>query len=179
MKRMTNAELIEYNRNRKICQICICTKRDVEEVMDEWIYKLKVGPWKVISISDENVIDPRVGDEKLEGKFKYICALATYGNVQIEIMQPVFGYFPAQNYLDRRGEGLQHFKEQFSTDEEMQARVKELETIGYKKMFNGGLHEDRFCLFDTEDSLGFTLELGNFANITLDKSEYYIYPREN
>lgn len=175
---MSNEELLKSSADRRVCQICLVTRRDIEEVMDEWIDKLKVGPWKVISISDENVIDPRVGDEPLQGKFKYLCALATYGNVQIEIMKPVYGYFPAQDRLDRCGEGLQHFKEQFLSNEAMQQRIRELEGLGYKKMFNGGLREDRFCLFDTEGSLGFTLELGNFADITLDESEYYLYPRE-
>lgn len=178
MARMTNKELLEYNKNRKVCQICIATRRNIEEVMDEWIDKLKVGPWTVLTMSDETVLNPRHGDEKVEGKFKFYCALAMYGNIQIEIIQPVYGYFPAEDFLNRTGGGLQHFKEQYSSDEEMDAKVKELEMMGFAKTFSGGLKEDRFCNFDTEASLGFSLELGNFANITLSDDMSYIYPRE-
>jgi hypothetical protein len=175
---MTNAELLEYNRHRKVCQICIAVERDLEAVLDEWVDKLKVGPWTVLTISDENVIDPRVNGKPLEGKFKYYCALAMYGNVQIEIVKSVYGYFPAGDFLKRTGGGLQHFKEQFSSDEKMAEKARELELAGYPKTFSGGLKEDRFCNFDTERSLGFALEIGNFANISLTEDMYYIYPRE-
>ncbi len=177
MPRMTNAELIEYNKNRKVCQICIATNREIEEVIDEWVDKLKVGPWTVMTMSDETISDPRFGGEKIEGKFKFYCALAMYGNVQIEILQPVYGFFPAEEFLARTGGGLQHFKEQFDTDEEMQRKVQELEALGIRKTFSGGLKEDRFCNFDTEDTLGFALEYGNFANITITDDMAYTYPR--
>lgn len=177
MARMTNAELIEYNKNRNVCQICIATRRNIEEVLDEWIEKLHIGPWTVLTMSDETVLDPRHNGVKVEGKFKFYCALAMYGNIQIEILQPVYGYFPAQAFLDRTGGGLQHFKERFSTDEEMEAKVHELEAMGIQKTFSGGIQKDRFCNFDTEKTLGFALEYGNFADIELGDMAY-TYPRE-
>lgn len=179
MARMTNTELIEYNKKRKVCQICIATRRNIEEVLDEWIDKLKVGPWTVLTMSDETVLNPCHGDKKVEGKFKFYCALAMYGNIQIEILQPVYGYFPAEDFLNRTGGGLQHFKEQFSTDEEMQVAVKQMEAMGIRKTFNGGIKEDRFCNFDSESVFGFAIEYGNFANITLSDDMAYIYPRED
>lgn len=177
MARMTNKELLEYNKNREVCQICIATRRPIEEVLDEWIDKLKVGPWNVITISDETVTDAFHAGKKIEGKFKFYCALAMYGNIQIEIVQPVYGYFFAEDFLNRTGGGLQHFKEKIAT-EKMPEKIRELEAEGYVQTFAGGIKEDRFCNFDTESSLEFSLEIGNFADITLTDDMYYVYPRE-
>jgi hypothetical protein len=161
-----------------VCQICIAVERDLEAVLDEWVDKLKVGPWTVLTISDENVIDPSGKRQTAGGKFKYYCALAMYGNVQIEIVKSVYGYFPAGDFLSVRAAACSTFKEQFSSDEKMAEKARELELAGYPKTFSGGLKEDRFCNFDTERSLGFALEIGNFANISLTEDMYYIYPRE-
>ena len=165
MARMSNRELLEYNKKREVCQICIATRRPIEEVLDEWVDKLKVGPWNVITISDETVSDAYHGGKKIEGKFKFYCALAMYG------------YFFAEDFLQRTGGGLQHFKEKIAT-ERMPEKIRELEAEGYKQTFAGGIKEDRFCNFDTESSLEFSLEIGNFADITLTEDMYYVYPRE-
>lgn len=178
MARMTNQELIEYNKNRNVCQICIATNRNLEELLDEWVDKLKVGPWNVITISDETVTEAYVGGKKLEGKFKFYCALAMFGNIQIEIIKPEYGYFVAEDFIKRvGGTGLQHFKEKIDT-EKMPEKVRELEAAGFAQTFAGGIKEDRFCNFDTESSLGFAFEIGNFADITLTDDMYYVYPRE-
>lgn len=177
MKRMSNKELLEYNKNREICQICIATERNLEEVLDEWVDKLHVGPWTVLTVTDENVSSAFLGGKKLEGKFKYYCALAMYGNIQIEILKKEYGYFVADDFLKRTGGGLQHFKEKIA-DDKWKEKIEELEGMGFKQTFAGTLKEDRFCNWDTESSLGFSLEIGNFADITLSPDMYYIYPRE-
>ncbi|GHV64013.1 hypothetical protein AGMMS49587_15530 [Spirochaetia bacterium] len=175
---MTNAELLEYNKHREICQICIAVDRDILTVLDEWVDKLKVGPWTVMTMSNETVRDACLGGTPITEPFKYFCALAMYGNVQIEIVQNVYGPVPAQEFLARRGEGLQHFKEKIS-DTNMDARVMELEAVGFARTFSGGIKEDVFINFDTERSLGCALEIGNYADISVTKDMYFIYPRED
>lgn len=176
MARMSNEELLAHNKNREVCQICIATSRNIEDVLNEWVDKLKVGPWNVITISDETVVDAHYGDKMLMGKFKFYCALAMYGNIQIEIVQPVYGFSFVDDFLKHTQSGLQHFKEKIATDK-MPEKIEELEAVGYRKTFWGGIKEDRFCNFDTEGSLGFSLEIGNFADIALTEDMYYIYPR--
>ena len=175
---MTNRELLEYNKNREICQICICVKENIEKVLDEWVNRLKVGPWTVITLTNKNVQRATMNGVPITEPFKYYCALAMYGNVQIEITQPVYGPFVGEGFLERTGGGLQHFKEKIS-DEVMGEKIKELNEAGLKTTFEGHIAADWFCNFESESSLGFSLEIGNFADIELPKDMYYIYPRED
>ena len=43
---MTNEELAEYNRQRRIHQIAWVT-RDLDKSLKAWVEHLKVGPWRV------------------------------------------------------------------------------------------------------------------------------------
>ena len=175
---MTNQELREYNKNRRICQICVATTRDIEDILNEWVTKLKVGPWTVATLCNDTLAFGYWGDKEAVEPYKYICATAMYGDVQIEVVQPVYGKGMVDSFLARAGYGLQHFKE-YVPDEKMDETVKYLESCGYAKTWWGGIKEDRFVNFDTESSLGFALEIGNFADIQLDEGTYYIYPRED
>lgn len=58
---MTNKELEEFNKHRKIWQICAVTN-DLERTMQQWVDKLKIGPWKVRSFNSENMDYEYVGD---------------------------------------------------------------------------------------------------------------------
>ena len=42
---MTNRELEEYNKNRKIWQVCAITS-DLERTMQQWVDKLRSAPGK-------------------------------------------------------------------------------------------------------------------------------------
>ena len=62
---MTNKELEEFNKHRKIWQICAVTN-DLERTMQQWVDKLKIGPWKVRSFNSENMDYEYVGDRMLD-----------------------------------------------------------------------------------------------------------------
>ena len=49
---MTNKELEAYNKNRKIWQICAITD-NLEATLQQWVDRLKIGPWKVRSFNME------------------------------------------------------------------------------------------------------------------------------
>lgn len=51
---MTNKELEAYNKNRKIWQVCAITD-NLEETLQQWVDRLKIGPWKVRSFNNENM----------------------------------------------------------------------------------------------------------------------------
>jgi len=175
---VTNKELLEYNKHRKVCQICLATNREIEEVLQEWVDILKVGPWTVIEMSGETIDDPRWNDDPDTESFLYKCAVAMYGNIQVEIVQPIYGRSMTSAFVERVGTGLQHFKEAIP-DENMQSRILELKDAGLIPTNSGRLGADYFYNFDSESTLGFSLELGNYAqDIKMKEGKYYIFPRE-
>lgn len=173
---MNCAELTAYNKNRQICQICLVTP-DLKETLKEWVEILKVGPWKVITLSDENVVDAMLDGKKIEEPFKYYCAVSMFGNTQIEIVQPCYGFTIYGDILKKTGGGLHHFKEKISNDM-FSEKIKEYAQSGIKTTFSGRFREDIFVNFDTQEKLRFTFELGNFADIVLPEEMYYNYPSE-
>ena len=52
---MDYKQLAEFNRGRRICQICLVTGREINDVLKEWVEKLQIGPWKVICFTNEVV----------------------------------------------------------------------------------------------------------------------------
>lgn len=176
---MTNKELLEYNKNRYICQICLATDRDLEEVLDEWVRVLKIGPWTVVEISNETVTEPEWNGKQVTEPFMYKCATAMCGNIQFEIVKSYYGVTMASDFVARHGTGLQHFKE-YIPDEKMQETIDALLATGLERTNAGHFSTDYFCNFDSEKVLGFSLEVGNFAqDVVLPEGKYYIYPRED
>lgn len=171
---MNNDELLEFNKNRKICQICLVTS-DIKNTLKEWVEKLKVGPWKVITLSDETITDATLNGKKIEKPYKYYCAIAMFGNIQIEIIQPCYGITIYDEFLKKTGGGIHHFKENIS-DEKIPDMLNELDNVGVHPTFRGRINEDIFVNLDTKKYLGFTLELGNSADITLPEEICYTYP---
>lgn len=175
---MTNQELREYNKNREICQICIATNRDLEEVLQAWVDILKVGPWTVVELSNETVPDPKWNDTPITEPFKFLCATAMYGNIQIEIVKHCYGHTLAGDFCAKHGTGLQHFKEKIS-DENMQVSIDALVAAGLRPTFAGHIDTDYFCNFDSESVLGFALEVGNYAQgLKFPAGKSYTFPRE-
>lgn len=110
---MTNKELEEFNKHRKIWQICAVTN-DLERTMQQWVDKLKIGPWKVRSFNSENMDYEYVGDRMLDKEkepWEFRIGITMVGDFEIEIIQPVKGPTIFQDWLDRHGEGIHHFKE--------------------------------------------------------------------
>lgn len=184
---MTNRELFEYNQNRKVVQICIATMQEIDDVLKYWVEVMKVGPWRVSTLSDETIQNPAFDGEPMTEPFRYKCAGAQYGNVQIEIVQPLGGKTMADKFLKRVGYGIHHFKEKIA-DEEFEAFQERMSALGIHQSSAGNIGADKFCVFDTDDLLGFSLEIGNAANFGVypdpaNLSKYppgtYIYPRED
>ena len=174
---MTNTELLEYNKDRVISQICLVTKRDIETVLDEWIDKLKIGPWTVITITEKEVNNITWHGKPLNEPFKIHCAVAMCGNIEIEIVQPVYGPNRAAEFVAAKGDGLFHFKEKVSRHK-MKEIYNELTAKGIIPSLCIDFFEDSAYNFITEDSIGFDIEIGNGAEITLPEGIYYTYPRE-
>lgn len=170
----TYEELLEFNKNRRFTQICLCTNRPLEEVLDEWIEKLQIGPWRISTMSNETVKDYGWGDCPIEEPFLYYVATAMAGDIQFEIIHKEYGPFMADKFLKLHGEGIQHIKEVFS-DDQFPAAVDHYSQI-FEKTFFGRCGDNKFCSFDSDEIVGFTLEVGNDLKSNRPRDQYRYYP---
>jgi hypothetical protein len=91
-----------------------------------------------------------------------LIAIAWVGDRHFEIIQPGKGPNVYESYLEKRGEGLHHFKE-WARD--CQAAIKEYVKKGFKVIQSGRLGKDEFYYLDTYSAYGFYYEVGNNADI--------------
>lgn len=174
---MTNDELRRHNAGRKIFQIAWVT-RDLDRSLKAWVEHLKVGPWRVYTFSDETVKGLKVGGEPVTEPFKFRIAISWIGDMEVELIEPVYGPMIYQEFIDRRGEGLHHIKEKIA-DEDMAAVVGDWEARGFPVTQTGQFFKDFHFYLDTEPKLDFVYELGNCPVQDLPPGAFTIYPPED
>ncbi len=173
---MTNDELSALNRDRKIYQIAFVT-RDIEKSMRSWIDNLSVGPWKVFTFTNETVKGLKVGGKPVEDPFKFLIAISWIGDMEIELIQPVYGRTIYEAFLQAKGEGLHHIKERISEDR-MEETLSGYREKGIGVTQTGQFFRDFHFYLDTPDKLDFIYELGNCPVQDLPPGLVAIYPPE-
>jgi len=176
LTQMTNAELRELNKNRKIHQIAWVT-RDLEKSMKAWVDNLKVGPWTVLTFTEKTLKYLDVDGKRVTEPYKFLIGISWIGDIQVELIQPVYGPMIYEAFLQKHGEGLHHFKERISQDD-IDAVLKEYKDKGIEVTQTGQFKEDFHYYLNTEPKLDFVLELGNCPLLELSKEEYPEYPAE-
>lgn len=173
---MTNEELAAHNAKRKIYQIAWVT-RDLDKSLKAWVENLKVGPWKVFSFTDETVKGLKVGGEAVKEPFKFLIAISWIGDMEVEIIQPVYGPTIYQRFIDEKGEGLHHIKEKIEVEdfEKVLAGYRE---VGIEVTQTGQFEADFHFYLDTEKKVDFIYELGNCPVQDLPPGLFKIYPPE-
>ena len=86
----------------KVLQIGIVV-RDVEKTVER-LTSLGIGPFKVKSL-------PRAREETFRGKpmnAEFNIHAAMIGDIEIELIQPLSGESPHKEFLETKGEGIQH-----------------------------------------------------------------------
>ncbi|MFR0986372.1 MAG: VOC family protein [Frisingicoccus sp.] len=150
---MTNKELEAYNKNRKIWQICAITD-NLEATLQQWVDRLKIGPWKVRSFNNENMDwmyleHGKRGGKKVEEPWEMRIAITMVGDFEIEVIQPVKGPTIYQDWLDRHGPGLHHIKEKIA-DEKLEDVMYEFEDNGVPIMSTGKFFTDIHAYMNAE-----------------------------
>ena len=173
---MTNDELRELNKKRKIHQIAWVT-RDLEKSMKAWVDHLKVGPWTVLTFTEKTLKYLEVDGKRLTEPFKFLIGISWIGEIQVELIQPVYGPMIYEAFIQKHGEGLHHFKERISQDD-IDEVLKEYKEQGIEVTQTGQFKEDFHYYLNTEPKLDFVLELGNCPLLNLPKDEFPIYPPE-
>jgi methylmalonyl-CoA/ethylmalonyl-CoA epimerase len=174
---MTNDELRERNRSRKIHQIGFLT-RDLERSMDAWLENLGVGPWKVWNFTEETERDFEVDGQRVTDPFQFRVAVSWVGDTQIELIEPVYGNLAYWRHLQTKGEGLHHFKERIA-DEDMSRVLAEYREKGIPVMQGGRFDRDTHYNLDSESKLDFVIELGNCQAPALPAELFTVYPPED
>lgn len=177
---VTAEELIEFGKNRKICQIGFLTS-DLKRSMDQWIEKYHVGPWRVSTMNNESctgngfLVDGALREEP----FQYFIAISYVGDMQVELIQPDFGPTIYQKFIDEHGEGIHHFKEVIAP-ENWDANLKEYHKRGMPVTMQGQYGLAKYAYVDSERFLDFQLEFGdNTPNPTYPPAaKVYFYPKE-
>src|SRR5260370_16805756 len=105
---MNNNELRELNKRRKIHQIAWVT-RDLERSMKAWVDNLKVGPWTVLTFTEETLKYLDVDGRRVTEPFKFLIGISWIGEIQVELIQPVSGPLISYPSIHKPGERHHHF----------------------------------------------------------------------
>lgn len=131
--------------------------RDLEKAVERYWTEFGVGPWMIFPFG------PGVKEMTYHGEpcaFEFKIAMAQVGPILIELLQPISGPTPHQDFLDRHGEGLQHLG---VFVERLEPAAAEMERLGYRVISSaigiGPEGDGGAAYFDTLDSLGTLLEL--------------------
>ena len=173
---MTNQELIELNGKRKIRQICMIT-RDLEKTMKNWVAYLGIGPWKVITFTEKSVKNFVVYGKPVTEPFKILLAFANVGDIEFELIQPVYGENIYNKFLEEKGEGLHHIKEKIS-DEDMGGVLENYRKKGIGVTQTGLFGASVHYYLNTEPFLDFIYELGNCPAGNIPPEMITMYPKE-
>lgn len=175
---MTSEELAAYNKNRRFFQVGIVVP-DLDAALKAWTELYSVGPWTVYTHSDDFVAGLKRREDVCAAKFKFRCALTMVGDLQIELIQPVYGLPVYEKFIERTGGGIHHLKEKLSA-EELPKRLDELAAKGFETVFSADFYGSLFAYADTAKALGTLIEFGNCAKASLppDYPNRDAYPKD-
>lgn len=125
--------------------------RDIGKAV-KYLSSLGIGPFDPFT-------DPAVADKLFRGKpsdWKVKISLAKMGPVTLELIQPVEGKSANQEFLEKKGEGIQHIA--FAVDD-LDREVTELSKQGIEVIMSGRMPDGKFAYLETDVIGGIIIEL--------------------
>ncbi len=137
-----------------LIQVCIVT-RDHRRTIEGFV-NLGIGPWAIRTVDGSNMCASYRGEP---ADFAARLCLANSGNMNWEVIEPLRGGSIYADFLERRGEGIQHLA--FGGDGmEYAARVREFEARGYRAVQHGEIFGGiAFHYFAADEGLKTTVEI--------------------
>lgn len=136
--------------------------RDLEKAVERYWRVLGIGPWQIFTFGPNARITTVRGEPC---SFALRIAKAQVGSLQIELMQPLDGATPHQEFLDQRGEGVQHLGIAVET---LDQASEIMSMLGFRELtaaYGVGVKGDGGAVyFDTEEVLGISLELCEYPS---------------
>jgi len=112
----------------KVVQIGIVVK-DIEKTVER-LTALGMGPFKSNRLPPDR--EEYFRDKRMYADFKF--AVTNIGDMQIELIQPVSGDSPHKEFLETKGEGIQHIA---CTVKDVQKEVDRLSQQGVEILLRG------------------------------------------
>ncbi len=135
--------------------------RDLDKTLEKYWNDFQMGPWDIYTFTPQIVKNSLYRGKPSD--HTYLVALASFGGVQMEIMQPLTGRSIYNEFLEAKGEGLHHIKLYY---QDCAKAIKDYEAKGYSVIQSGNIGEDEFYYLDSEDKVsGVIIELGNSGSI--------------
>ena len=100
------AELAKRNKRRKITQVCYVTD-DYQKTIEYLTVYLQFGPWTIIENSDAGAKNTFFREKNVK-EWKFYVAFTFIGDMQIEVIQPVSGPNPYEEFKDKRPRPASH-----------------------------------------------------------------------
>jgi len=131
--------------------------RDIEKSMRELTALFGIGPFRVVDCPPPG----REDGQFLDGRplqFRTRQAFADLGSIELELIQPIEGPTIWADFLSKHGPGIHHVRFNAENLEEV---IDALGGSGIRITQEGtGIREGtRWVNFDTEDHVGFTIEV--------------------
>lgn len=162
---MTNAELTRYNQNREVVQVGYASA-DVWRTIRQFRDLLDIAPWQVCTVSDANSRHVKLYEKRIGEPFDFKCAHCQIGNMDFEVLAPVYGPNAYTQFIAEKGEGIQHPKERFAKEDLWDVTL-DAEEAGARVMLTGGVDIDRFVYLDMQQQGAAVYELGNQPDMEL------------
>jgi hypothetical protein len=144
---------------RNVLQIGLVT-RDYRRAIAGFL-QLGIGPWRVYTLGPDTVADMTYRGKPSPHAMK-IC-LATTGALEWEIIQPVQGPTIYDEFLDRRGEGVQHIAVDCA-GASWAEKVARFAAQGFRVVQSGSwLGRMPYAYFATESATGTVFEIWDEA----------------
>ncbi|MDF3282973.1 MULTISPECIES: VOC family protein [unclassified Gordonia (in: high G+C Gram-positive bacteria)] len=133
--------------------------RDLRRTVDGML-RLGIGPWAVYTVDESNLTGYTYRG-RVEKSSTILMALCRIGEMTYEVIEPVKGLSIYQDFLDERGEGIQHLCFDARGDL-FDSAVTTLQADGYSLLQTGTYMEQlRFAYFGTEEDLGTVMEIAD------------------
>lgn len=143
-----------------ITQVAIVVN-DLQSTMEALHRILGWGPWKVYEHRPPAYQELEYRGEPAD--YGVLGAEAQVGPIAFEILQPLYGASPYQEWLDEHGEGLHHVACMMPDDSEgAHDLAQRLTALGLVTLTSGRLADALdFTFIDAREQLGFILETGS------------------
>jgi catechol 2,3-dioxygenase-like lactoylglutathione lyase family enzyme len=130
---------------------------DVDKAIKELSNVLGIKPWNIWILRPPFLRDTTVHGKPVAHGFK--AAIASLGNVSIELLAPLEGESVYVEYLKNRGEGFHHVAFAFPSEKKLDEAVKKLKDKGGIIVQSGRLGDLALYYYVDVKRIGLVLEL--------------------